>query len=98
MMVTLEPAGAGSVATPARARIVRISGTETPMPSSRPIRAGRKVTRAAGGSTGSVSTAPTAARPPAQRTINWAARSAPRRAIRDSWPFSKRKLASLRSP
>jgi len=50
--------------------------------------AGRKATVAGAWVVGSVSTTPRAARPPAQRSITCAVRSAPRRAMRCSWPFS----------
>ena len=59
-------------------------------------RAGRNATRAGSGSTGAVSTRPGATSPPAQATTSWATRSAPMRARRTSWPFSKRRLASER--
>ena len=43
-----------------------------------------------------MSTTPGAISPPAQRRMSCAVRSAPRRAIRGSWPFSKRLDASER--
>ena len=46
---------------------------------------------------GGVSTAPGATWPPAHSAMSRAVRSAPTRARRHSWPFSKRRLASDRS-
>ena len=59
-----------------------------------PGRAERHV--AGSGSTGFVSTLPGATSPPAQDATSCAVRSAPIRARRTSWPFSKRRLASDR--
>ena len=94
--VTVSPAAAGSVAIPTRPSRSRCSSTGRSVPSSRLTRAGRKVTRDGPGSTGAVSTRPAATVPPAHTATSSAVRSAPIRASRASWPFSKRLLASER--
>ncbi len=95
---TRVPAGAalGLDADPGEQRPL-LARWPSAVPSSRLTRAGRNATRAGAGSTGFESTAPGAIAPPAQSAIRRAVRSAPSRASRNSWPFSKRRLASERS-
>ena len=95
---TRVPAGAGSVAMPTRASSgAAARPSDRPMPSRRSTRAGRNGDagrrRARSGSCRRRRSRPV---PPAHSLMSRAVRSAPSRASRCSWPFSKRRLASER--
>ena len=94
--VTPSPATASSVSTPTRSSSSRCSPGWSTVPKSRLILDGRNTTLFRSGSSGAVSTRLARTAPPAHSSMSLAQRSAPIRASRNSWPFSKRRLASDR--